>query len=82
MVCPNCGSTSVSVQVVSETQLKAKGKGILWWVFIGWWWVFIKWLFFTIPALIVKILSPKKYKTQTVQKSMCVCQNCGKTWQA
>lgn len=81
MVCPNCGSTSVSVQVVSETRLTEKHKSFLWWVFIGWWWIFVKWLVFTIPALIIKIFSHKKYKAETVQKSVCVCQNCGKTWQ-
>lgn len=82
MVCPKCNSSNVTVQVVSETQLKTKHKGLLWWCFIGWWWFFVKWLVFTIPALIVKIFSPKKYKAATVHKSMCVCQDCGNSWQA
>ena len=82
MVCPKCNSSNVTVQVVSETQLKTKHKGLMWWCFIGWWWFFVKWLVFTIPALIVKIFSPKKYKTATVHKSMCVCQDCGNSWQA
>lgn len=80
MVCPRCKSENVNVQMVSETQLKTKHHGFCWWLFIGWWWVPIKWLFFTFPALIVKLLGPKKYKTETVHKSMCVCQNCGFFW--
>lgn len=82
MICPKCGSENVNVQMVSETQLKQKHHGIFWWVFIGWWWLFFKWVFLTIPALIVKIFAPKKYKTKTVHKSMCVCQSCGHHWQA
>ena len=82
MVCPKCGSENVNVQMVSETKLKQKHHGIFWWIFIGWWWLFIKWFVFTIPALIVKIFAPKKYKTKTKHKSMCVCQSCGNHWQA
>ena len=81
MRCPKCGSENVSVQMVSETQLKEKHHGIFWWLFIGWWWIPVKWVFFTLPALIVKIFAPKKYKTKTLHKSMAVCQNCGKHWQ-
>lgn len=80
LVCPKCGSTDVNVQVINEIQLTQKHKGVLWWIFIGSWWVIFKWAFFTLPALIVKIFSPKKYKTKNVQKSMAVCQHCGKTW--
>lgn len=82
MVCPKCGSSSVNVQVVTETQITTKGKGVLWWIFIGWWWLFIKWIFFTVPALIIKIFVPKKMKAKNIQKTMCVCQSCGNTWQA
>ncbi len=82
MKCPKCGSTNVNVQMVTETQLKTKHKGLLWWLCIGWLWVPIKWFFFTIPALIVKIFAPKKYKLKTMHSSMCVCQNCGYHWNA
>lgn len=82
MKCPKCGSENVSVQMVSETQLKNKHHGVIWWVFIGWWWLFIKWLFLTVPALIVKIFAPKRQKLKITHKSMCVCQSCGHHWEA
>jgi uncharacterized Zn finger protein len=82
MKCPKCGSENTNVQVVTETQLKTKHHGILWWLFFGWYWVIFKWLFLTLPALIVKIFSHEKYKTKIVHKSMVVCQNCGHHWTA
>lgn len=82
MYCPRCGSANVNAQMVSETQLKTKHKGCIWWLCVGWWWVPIKWLFLTVPALIVKIFSPKKQKLKTKHHSMFVCQNCGHSWKA
>lgn len=82
MVCPKCKSENVNVQVINEMYLKNKHHGIIWWCIIGFWWVPIKWLCFTIPALIVKIFAPKRHKTVNKQKAMCVCQNCGHTWNA
>lgn len=80
MNCPKCGSENVSVQVVTETELKEKKHGVIWWVCVGWWWIPIKWLVFTLPALIIAIFKPKKYKTKTHTKKMAVCNNCGKSW--
>ena len=82
MTCPKCGSSNVSAQMVTESRLKTKHHGLLWWFFVGWWWVPIKWLTLTIPALIVKIFAPKKHKLETTHKTMWVCQNCGKHWEA
>lgn len=82
MKCPKCGSENVNVQVVSETELKTKHRSVIWWLFVGWWWWPIKWLFLTIPALIVKLFHPKRYKTKTSHISKFVCQNCGNTWNA
>ena len=81
MTCPKCGSQNVNVQIVNETQLKTKHKGVLYWLLVGWWWLPIKWLFLTIPALIVKIFKPKKQKVKNIRHSMCVCQNCGHSWE-
>lgn len=81
MKCPNCGSENVTVQVVSESDLKRKHHSIFWWIFIGWYWVPIKWIIFTIPALIVKIFAPKRQKIKTIHKSMAVCQSCGHKWE-
>lgn len=82
MKCTKCGSENVTVQVVTETQLKTQHHGIIWWLFIGWWWFPIKWLVFTFPAIIVKIFAPKKQKLKVKHVSKCVCQNCGYTWNA
>lgn len=80
MTCEKCGSENVNVQMVSETSIKPKSKGFLWWLFIGFWWVPLKWLVFTVPALIIKIFKPKKYKTKTESYTSAVCQNCGYAW--
>lgn len=84
MTCPKCHSENVNVQMVSETELKQKKKrhGFLWRALIGWWCVPVWWLFFTLPALIVKMLRPKNYVTETKHIAMCVCQDCGHSWKA
>lgn len=85
MQCPKCGSENVNVQVVNETTTKlvTKHHSIFWWIFVGWWWLAIKWIFLTVPAIIVKLFRPKRYKTKTKHEkvSMCVCQSCGHTWE-
>lgn len=81
MICPKCQSENVRVQVVSNTHLKTKHQGCLWWLFIGWWWLLIKWLVFTIPALIFKLFRPKRYTTTNTTHSQCVCQDCGFHWE-
>jgi len=80
MLCPECGSNQVSVQMVSESQLETKHRGCIWWLLIGWWWLPIKWLFFTLPALIFKLFAPKRQKITTEHIAMKVCQNCGHSW--
>ena len=80
MVCPKCGSGNVNVQVITESKLVDKHHSVIWWLFIGWWWLFIKWLFFTLPALIIKIFSHKKQKLKQKTRSIYVCQNCGNQW--
>ena len=82
MVCPKCKSESVTTQIVQKMQLKDKHHGIIWWLCIGWWWVPIKWMCFTLPALLFAIFGRKKQKIVTKNKTMCVCQNCGNTWNA
>jgi len=76
MKCKKCGSENISVQAVSE--IKNKHKGIIYWVFIGWWLEIIMWVFLTLPWLIVKIFSPKKYKSKIINQA--VCQSCGYSW--
>lgn len=80
IICPKCKSGNVNVQIITNTQLKNKHHGAGWWIFIGWWWLPIKWVFFTIPALIIKIFRPKRQKLKQTTYSMCACQSCGYSW--
>lgn len=80
MTCTKCNSQNVTIQAVSETQLKTKHHSIIYWIFVGWWLKPILWLFLTIPMIIIAIFRPKKYKSKTIEKSMAVCQNCGNRW--
>lgn len=82
MVCPRCHSYNVATQIVTDTRLKTAHHGLLWWLIVGWWWVPIKWVLFFLPALIVKIFAPKKYRLKQRHRGMCACQDCGYTWRA
>lgn len=81
MTCPKCKSSDVSVQIVTDTELKNIHHGFFWWFCVGWWWVPIKWLFFTLPALIVKIFKPKRQKIKQTHRKVCVCNSCGHSWE-
>ena len=80
IVCPRCHSTNVNVQVINQVQLKNAHHGCAWWIFVGWWWIPVKWIFFTLPALIVKLLRPKKQRIVNRVHSTAVCQSCGYNW--
>lgn len=80
MKCPKCGSENTNIQMVSESQLKTKHHGVIWWLLWGWYWVPLKWLFLTIPALILKLFGHKRQKIVTKHKKMAVCQDCGNSW--
>ena len=80
MVCPKCNGDNVNTQIINETHIKNKHHGVCWWLLVGWWWVPCKWFFFTVPALIFAIFCRRK-KVVNKQKTMCVCQGCGHTWQ-
>ena len=78
MTCFKCQSDNISIQTVGIS--KSKGKGILYWVFVGWWLELLLWLFLTIPMLFFKLFGGGK-KVRTTVKSFAVCQNCGHKWQ-
>ena len=82
MTCPKCGSDKVNIQMVTETKIKKKRRGIIYWLCFGWLFEMILWMFLTLPMLIVAIFKPKKYKTKTIHKSMAICQSCGHSWEA
>lgn len=77
MICPKCGSENVNVQAVGIT--KTKGKGCLYWLFVGWWLETIMWLILTIPMLFAKLFG-RKGKIKTKVQSHAVCQSCGHSW--
>lgn len=81
MKCPNCGSENVNIQMVTDTEIKNKHHSVIWWIFVGWWWIPFKWLFLTLPALIVKIFAPKRQKVKQTHRKVCICQNCGHSWE-
>lgn len=80
MKCHRCGSTNVIVTIVNESQLVKDKPSCVWWLFVGWWWIPVKWLFFTIPALILKIFVPAKMKLHKREYTEAVCQDCGYHW--
>ena len=81
MICPRCGSTNVSAQVINEVHLKKK-HSLFYWLFIGWWLNPFLWLVVTLPMLFIHLFKPKNYATVNTSKTMWVCQNCGNMWTA
>lgn len=81
MKCPKCGSENVNVQVINEVELKNKHHGLIYWLCGGWILTILKWLFLTVPALILKLFGHKKKKVKNIQKTMCICQQCGNSWE-
>ncbi len=80
MKCPKCNSENVNVQMVTESILKNKHHGCLWWILIGWWLEFCLWFFLTIPRLLIALFVPKKKELVSKQNKVAVCQNCGHSW--
>lgn len=76
MICPKCGSESVSSQAVTETKSKGKTKGF------GWIKSCLGFLVFSVPGLLCGLCGMGKGKTKTTTKTRVVhiCQNCGNTW--
>lgn len=82
MNCPKCGSEKTHSQIVTTTNIKNKGKGLVYWLIIGWWLEPCLWLFLTIPKLIFELLGHKKQKIVQKNSTMFVCDNCGHSWKA
>lgn len=68
-----------------------KGHGILYWCVIGWWLWMVK-AMLAIGTLGISTLFTRKKKnklvgktvtaSKTINRTMAVCQNCGKSWKA
>ena len=84
MVCPNCKSENVNVQLTNQVILKKKHRSLLSWILIWWWLELLLWLFLTIPRLIValfRLILGGKHKAVNITKKYAVCQECGHTWE-
>lgn len=82
MNCPKCNSNNIFLQVINESILKTKHRGIIWWLCIGWWFVPTMWIMFFVPKIIIKLfgLGHKRQKIVNRQKKVAICQVCGNTW--
>lgn len=74
IVCPNCNSKNVTVQLTQENigsktttkttvSVRKSGHGLLWWLFIGWWWWIIDlmiWIVAFIPRFIFRITKKRE----------------------
>lgn len=80
MTCNKCGSSNVNVQMVTDSKLKTKHHGIIYWICIGWWLKTLLWIFLTLPMLLGTLFGHKKQKIVTKHSSMAVCQDCGNSW--
>ena len=92
--CPSCGSTNVAFQReqnvtggVGKTTYKVKGKhGILWWCLIGIWWRPIMWMVSLMTLGLVgrrkkgQIVGTTVNASKTFNRTMAICQNCGRSW--
>ena len=80
LVCPMCGSNNVSIQMISESRMAKKGRGLLYWLFIGWWLEIWLWTCFFFIRFLIWIFGSKRQKIVNDRSVVKVCQNCGKTW--
>lgn len=71
MKCPKCGSENVTV--TNETEVKTKRRGCLKWCL----WLLLAVCTFGL-ILIIPILTNSKTKSKN--RTVCICQNCGKRW--
>ena len=81
MVCEKCNSQNVKIDVTTETELKKKHHGIVYWLLVGWWLQPILWVCLTLPMIIISIFKPKNYKMESKTKKIAVCQDCGYSWE-
>ena len=72
MVCPKCGSSDVSTQVVVENT--EKKRGCLGWVV----WILIACTIIGLIFLLIPMFTNSKKKSKTY--TVAVCQHCGHTW--
>lgn len=85
------GSKTVTM---TKTTNKEKGHGFLWWILIGWWWWVVDlflWCFLFPIRLVAQLTKKKKYvgreksvsttNNQIAYRTICLCKNCGNTWQ-
>ena len=80
MKCPKCKNENVTINMVSETEYEKKKHGFLYKITIGWLLFVIKWVFFTFPAILLKVFGFDKGRAVNKAKKIAVCQDCGNSW--
>ena len=95
MKCPKCGSENVLVQremVGSKSESthgfvqNEKRHGLLWWICIGCWWMPFVWMMDICTLGLTRLFRKKSYtaksftRTNAKNKTVAICQNCGKSW--
>lgn len=71
MTCPNCNSTNILVQAVTQT--KTKHRGCLAWTL----WIILA---FCTAGLILIIPAITNSKTKSKTHTEAICQTCGRRW--
>ena len=86
ITCPHCGSDQITMETMQETlgsttisktktKSRRQGKGIIWWIFIGWWWWFVDlcfWFFAFFPRLVLHLFAKAFKKDKRVADSTTV----------
>ena len=95
--CPKCGGNNINFQRDqtasiggTKTSFGVKRHGVLWWICIGWWLTMFKWMLALCTLGFSNLFFRKKNKlngstisaNKTINRTMAVCQNCGKSWKA
>lgn len=89
----NIGTTSITRTSYKSTVKIKKDHGFFWWLLIGWWWwifklpfVILLWPFNALRRVlnrgrVMKSRGTTESVNHIVYKTICTCQNCGRTWE-
>lgn len=86
ITCPHCGSDQIIMETMQEnlgsttlsktkTKSRKQGKGLIWWIFIGWWWWFVDlclWVGAFLPRLIIHLFAKPFKKDKRIANSTTI----------
>lgn len=75
MTCKRCNG-NISIQAVTE--IRAKRKGLFYWLFCIWVFYLLLWIFAFGIRLVIRIIRGRKIESKI--HKMAICQNCGYSW--